>query len=243
MASRFTFDDALDLSPIWSPDGGRVVFRSSRNGFADLFEKPASGAGNEQTLLVTPQSKSPLDWSRDGRVLLYAAQDDKTGSDLWAVPLVGDRKPFALAQTNFDEMQGQFSPDARWLAYASNESGRFEIYVRPFPEAGGKWQVSTGGGMQPRWGRNGQEILYVAPDARLMAAPIRVVQGAIDAGTPAVLFQTRLATGSNILPAGYNSSAQYAVAPDGRFLMNITVDAAVTSPITIVLNWTAALKK
>ena len=159
VATRFTFDDAIDATPIWSPDGSRVVFRSSRNGAGDLFEKPASGAGNEQPLLVTPQSKSPLDWSRDGRVLLYAAQDDKTGSDLWALPLVGDRKPFAVVQTNFDEMQGQFSPDARWLAYASNESGRFEIYVRPFPEAGGKWQVSTGGGTQPRWGRNGQELL------------------------------------------------------------------------------------
>lgn len=172
-----------------------------------------------------------------------AAQDDKAGSDLWALPLVGDRKPFAVVQTNFDEMQGQFSPDGRWLAYASNESGQFEIYVRPFPEAGGKWQVSTGGGTQPRWGRNGQELLYVAPDARLMAAPISVIQGAIDTGTPVALFLTRLATGSNVIAVGYNSSVQYAVAPDGRFLMNINADDAVTSPITIVLNWAAGLKR
>ena len=243
VATRFTFDAAVDATPIWSPDGNRVVFRSGRNGFYDLFEKPASGAGEERLLLTTPDSKSPLDWSRDGRVLLYAAQDDKTGSDLWALPLVGDRKPFAVAQTNFDEIQGQFSPDGRWLAYASNESGRFDVYVTPFPEAGGKWQVSTGGGTQPRWGRNGQEILYVAPDARFMAAPIRAVQGAIDAGTPVALFPTRLATGSNIVFAGYNSTAQYAVAPDGRFLMNVATEDPVTSPITIVLNWTAGLKK
>jgi Tol biopolymer transport system component len=243
VASRFTFDDALDVSPIWSPDGSRVVFRSSRNGDFDLFEKSASGAGEEQPLLMTSQSKSPLDWSRDGRVLLYAVQDDKTGSDLWALPLTGERKPFVVVQTNFDEMQGQFSPDGRWLAYTSNESGQFEVYVRPFPDAGGKWQVSTGGGAQPRWGRNGQEILYVAPDARLMAAPIRVAQSAIDAGTPVALFPTRLATGPNILPVGYNSSAQYTVAPDGRFLMNVTAEETVTSPITIVLNWAAGLKK
>ena len=129
------------------------------------------------------------------------------------------------------------------LFRSSNESGQFEIYVRPFPEAGGKWQVSTGGGTQPRWGRNGQELLYVAPDARLMAAPIRVVQGAIEASAPVALFPTRLATGSNIATAGYNSSAQYVVAPDGRFLMNIVSADAVASPITIVLNWQAALGK
>jgi serine/threonine protein kinase len=243
VASRFTFDESMEANPVWAPDGSRLVFRSGRNGAYDLFERPASGAADEQPLLVTPQSKSPLDWSRDGRILLYANQDDKTGSDLWALPMIGDRTPFPVVQTAFDEIHGQFSPDGRWLAYASNESGQFEVYVRPFPDAGGKWQVSTGGGTQPRWGRNGQEILYVAPDARLMAAPIRVVQGGIDAGAPVALFPTRLATGSNIIAAGYNASAQYAVAPDGRFLVNINADDAVASPITIVLNWRAGLPK
>ncbi len=148
-------------------------------------------------------------------------------------------------QTGFDEIEGQFSPDGRWLAYASNESGSYEIYIRPFPEPGGKWQVSTSGGPQPRWRQDGNELFYVAPDNRLMAVPIRVTSDArsVDVGAPIALFPTRLASGANIAAAGFAARAQYAVAPDGRFLMNVTTDDAVGSPITIVQNWTAGLKK
>jgi dipeptidyl aminopeptidase/acylaminoacyl peptidase len=243
--SRFTFDVAIDNVLVWSPDGSQVVFRSSRKGVNDLFEKPASGTADEQPLLVTSQSKSPLDWSRDGRFLLYSIQDPKTASDLWALPLMGERKPFAVLHSSFDEIEGQFSPDGRWLAYASNESGRYEIYIRTFPEAGGKWQVSAAGGLQPRWRHDGRELFYVAPDTRLMAVPIRLVPDtdSLDARPPMALFPTRLATGGNIPTAGFTARAQYTVAPDGRFLMNITADEAVTSPITIVQNWTMGLKK
>jgi Tol biopolymer transport system component len=243
--SRFTFDAAPDIMPVWSPDGSQVVFASIRKGVLDLFEKAASGATDEQPLLVTPQDKAPLDWSSDGRFLLYATQDLKTASDLWVLPMTGERKPFPVVQTNFEDMQGQFSPDGRWLAYASNESGRYEIYIRPFPEPSGKWQVSTTGGTQPRWRRDGHELFYLAPDNRLMAAPMRLASDAraLDAGAPVALFPTRLARGANILAAGSSSRAEYAVAPDGRFLMNVTEDAAVASPITIVQNWTAGLKK
>ena len=241
--SRFTFDVGLDNAPVWSPDGSQVVFRSTRKGVYDLFEKPASGTADEHPLLVTSQAKSPLDWSRDGRFLLYSTQDPKTASDLWALPLMGERKPFAVLQSSFDEIEGQFSPDGRWLAYASNESGRYEIYIRTFPEAGGKWQVSVAGGLQPRWRRDGRELYYVAPDTRLMAVPTRLgpATHTLEAGAPAALFPTRLATGGNIPSTGFMAQAQYAVAPDGRFLMNIAADEAVASPITVVLNWQAAL--
>ena len=243
--SRFTFDGAIDGGALWSPDGSHIVFWSSRNGVYDLFEKPASGTADEHPLLVTSQSKIPLDWSRDGRFLLYGTQDPKTATDLWALPLMGERKPFAVLESRFDEIQGQFSPDGRWLAYASNESGRYEIYIRTFPEAGGKWQVSAAGGVQPRWRRDGRELYYVAPDTRLMAVPTRLTPEThtLEAVTPAALFPTRLAAGGNIAGTGFLSRAQYAVAPDGRFLMNIAADEAVASPITVVLNWTAGLKK
>ena len=243
--SRFTFDAAVDNAPTWSPDGSQVVFRSSRKGVHDLFEKAVSGTSDEQPLLMTSQGKSPLDWSRDGRFLLYSVQDSKSGSDLWALPMTGDRKPFAVLQSSFDEMEGQFSPDGRWLAYASNESGRYEIYVRTFPEAGGKLQVSLAGGVQPRWRRDSQELFYVAPDTRMMAVPMQLGSPTqrLEAGTPVPLFATQLATGPNIAPAGFQAQTQYAVASDGRFLMNISADEAVTTPITVVQNWDAALKK
>jgi Tol biopolymer transport system component len=245
--SRFTFDAGIDFSPVWSPDGSRVVFSSNRNGVYDLFEKPASGATDEQPLLVTAQDKNPLDWSRDGRFLMYSTQDAKNGSDLWALPLTGERKPIPVAQTSFDEIEGQFSPDGRWLAFASNESGRYEIYVRPFPELGGKSQVSTAGGTQPRWRQDGHELFYVAPDDRLMAVPIRVASSArsVDVGAPVALFPTRLASGANIAVVGAQAlaRAQYAVAFDGRFLINIDAGGGVTSPMTIVQNWTTGLTK
>jgi hypothetical protein len=242
---RFTFERFIDAGPLWSPDGTRIVFRTFRGGAYNLYEKPVDGSTDEQPLLVTPLAKAPLDWSRDGRFLLFSSQDPKTGTDLLAVPMTGERKPFAVVQTRFDEIQGQFSPDGRWLAYVSNESGRNEIYVQAFPETGGKWQISVAGGLQPRWRRDGQELFFVAPDNRLMAASIGVAQGgkALEAGTPVPLFQSKIASGPNIVPAGFQSRAQYSVAADGRFLMNVSADEGDISPITIVQNWTAGLKK
>ena len=241
---RFTFDPANDAQPIWSPDGSRLVFASTRRGKWDLFEKPASGASEERPLLANAQDKFPLDWSWDGRFLLYVTQGPKTGSDLWALPLVGERTPIPVAQSSADERQGQFSPDGRWVAYVSSETGRDEIYVRSFPTPSGKWQLSTVGGTDPRWRRDGRELFYLAPDGTLMAVPIQIDRDArtMNPDAPVALFRTRLASGANV-SLGWFSRQQYAVAADGRFLMNVSVEDATSAPITIVQNWALALKK
>ena len=227
-----------------SVSGSQLVFRSTRNGSYDLFQRSASGTVDKQPLLLTSENKSPLDWSHDGRFLLYSTHNPNAASDIWALPMMGEKKPFAVLQSSFDEIQGQFSPDGRWLAYSSNESGRYEIYVRTFPEVRGKWLVSAAGGMQPRWRRDGRELFYVARDTRLMAVTVRqALDEGLEAGPPVALFPTRLATGGNIASTGFLARAQYAVAPDGRFLLNMASDDGVTSPITIVHNWTAGLKQ
>jgi Tol biopolymer transport system component len=227
---------------VWSPDASRIVFGSNRNGIFDLFQKVASGASDEQPLLATPQDKVACDWSPDGRFLLYASFDPTTGSDLWALSL-SDKKSFPVVKTSANEREGQFSPDGRWVAYVSNErTGIDQVFIQPFPGPGGKKQASTNGGVDPRWGRDGRELFYVAPDGKLMAVEIHVdADGrALNAGPPTALFSTRFATGANVT-VGFLSRPQYAVAPEGRFLMNVTVDDDAVSPISIVLNWAKAL--
>ncbi|HET9386257.1 MAG TPA: protein kinase [Gemmatimonadales bacterium] len=247
--TKLTFDPNIDQGSVWSPDGSRLVFQSNRTGVWELFEKPVNKTAADRPLaMATPdkQDKSVVDWSRDGRFLLYAAHDPKAGTDetdLWALPLTGDGKPFPVVQTRFQERNGQFSPDGRWIAYVSNETGSDEVYIQPFPGPGGKIQVSNSGGTDPRWRRDGRELFFVAADGKLMAVPIEITADGqtLNPGAPMALFQTRLATGGNIA-IGWLTRPQYAVASDGRFLMNVAVDTPV-EPITIVLNWDAGLKK
>jgi Tol biopolymer transport system component len=235
--TRLNIDLPIDWAPTWSPDGRRLVFGAGPGG-NDLYERPANGLGKATPLLVTPEAKRPLSWSRDGRFILYSSVSPKTRSDIWALPLAGERKPFPVVQTSAEEGSGQFSPDARWVAYVSNESaGRAEVYVTTFPEPSGKWQISTMGGNQPRWRADGKELFYVAPDLRLMAVPIETgTDGSLLAGQPVALFRTPLL-------GSVNSRAQYAVAPDGRFLMKAVIPAPNVPPITVVLNWDAGLNK
>jgi Tol biopolymer transport system component len=233
--SRFTSDPSIEIQPLLSPDGTHIVFTSNRNGVFDLYQKSATGAGPEELLLRTSQTKIPLDWSPDGRFLLYRNSDPKTGYDIWALPLDGSRKPFPAVQTDFDETNGQFSPDGAWVAYQSNESGRVEIYIQPFQGPGGKVPISTNGGAQARWRHDGKELFYVAPDGRLMAVPIQFPSTghALDAGAPVPLFATRL---GGAMRNVYRP--QYTVSADGqRFLMNTVTGEANASPITVVLNW------
>ena len=186
----------------------------------DLYQESAGG-GPEESLLESPEIKWPESWSRDGYIL-YREQSAKTGLDLLALARDG-YKPIPIATTEFDEREGQFSPDGRFVAYQSNESGHFEIYVQAFPEPTAKWRVSTNGGAQPRWGSEGRELFYVSLDGNLMAVPIAASPDGrtVDVGAAAVLFPSRLVLG----PVPAIQRQQYAVSPDGqRFLLNVTTD-------------------
>ncbi|MGH9316728.1 MAG: protein kinase domain-containing protein [Thermoanaerobaculia bacterium] len=233
-ASRFTFSHSYEHYPSWSPDGSRIVFDSNRNGPADIFVKALSGAGGEQLLLHSKEAKAPTDWSPDGKLIVFQRLDPKTKWDLWALPASGGGKPTPVVQTAFNEMAGQLSPDGRWLAYASDESGHWEVYVTTFPGPGGKWQISTGGGAQPRWRRDGKEIFYLASDRKLMAADIKA-EGSFAAGVPRPLFETQ---------ARYLGNIAYDVSADGqRFLINTVIVQEASPPLTVVLNWTEGLKQ
>jgi Tol biopolymer transport system component len=240
--SRFTSDLAFDDSPIWSPNGSRIVFSSARKGARALYEKPAASAETEELLLATDQNLVPLDWSSDGRFLLYRSRDPKTSFDIWALPLDKVSKPFPVVRTIAEEREAQFAPDAKWVAYQSNDSGRFEIYVQPFPGPGDRLQISNNGGAQVRWRRDGKELFYIALDGLIMTVPIRFGSNGqgIEAGRPTPLFNSRV-TGGAVQSA---TTQQYAISSDGqRFLVNTDAEETNTTPITVVLNWTASLKK
>ena len=234
LKTRFTFDPGNETTSAWSPDGSRIVFRSNRKGHFDLYQKASSGAGTEEVLLEDNLDKRPMSWSADGRHILYTSAGGPTGNDLFVLPLSGDRKPIPFITTQFSEAQGQFSPDGRWVAYVSNESGQNDVYVAPFPGPGGKWLISTAGGSWPRWGRDGAEIFYLTAENKLMAAEVNGKGASFEVGAVKSLFDMRAPAG------GY----RYDVSADGqRFLINFLPEQSSAAPITVVLNWTAALQK
>ena len=238
--TRLTFDAATDVNAVWSPDGMRIAFASNRTGVYDLYWKPSNGSGTEERLIDSPNNKLPQDWSRDGRWLLYYEVHPTTGRDLWALDMTSpDHTRRVVANTPAQEVLATLSPDGRWVAYQTNESGRFEVVVQPFPDAGGKWQVSTAGGAAPRWRADGKELYFLAPDATLMAMPATAAGTAFEVGTPVALFPTRIVNGGAVAV----NRPQYAVARDGRFLINQTVADAAAAPITLILNWNPEAKK
>jgi Tol biopolymer transport system component len=231
LPTRFTFDKDSDRYPVWSPDGSRIVFSSSREGAPKLFWKAANGATNEEPLLPkTNEEMKPLDWSRDGQFLLFQVTDPKTKFDLWYLPMKeAERKPVPFLATEFNDAEGHFSPDGRFVAYASDESGTAEVYVRTFPNPNGKWQVSKGGGTRPRWRRDGKQIFYMRSGTQMMS--VDVSSGAtFQSGDPHVLFDARI-------PAGWDVMA------DGKRFLIATTTGDFADPITVVLNWQSALKK
>jgi Tol biopolymer transport system component len=237
-STKLTTDATREMFPVWSADGTRVAFARNpgSKGMQDLYAKSSSGgAGEQEQLLLAapPSGLAPMSWSKTG-FLLYMERNPDTAGDVSVLPLDRNQQPFAFLRSKYEERTPQFSPDGQWVAYASDESGRLEIYVRKFPPASGQWAVSTAGGVTPRWSHDGREINYIAPDARLMAVTMTVKNGVPELGTPAALFQTKILYGGTS-PVGTNW--QFDVAPDGRFLINTDTTSGITSPIIVVQNW------
>jgi len=221
---RFTFGPDPDIQPTWSPDGSHIVYTSYQGGGAQIYQRLSDGAGNPEVLIK--EEATAIDWSRDGRFILYESK-----SGLSVLPLFGDHKPFPLLQTG--ESEGRFSPNGRWMAYCSAESGKQEVYIQSFPVSGAKWLISTNGGSNPRWRRDGKELFYLASDQKLMAVAVNG-ESAFQPGVPKALFQTRQVV----------CRYHYAVTADGQhFLVNTPLEEASTAPITVVLNWTGELKR
>ena len=247
-ASRMTFGNADSTDPVWSPDGTRLAFVSTSSAAYDLYQKPTNGAQAQEPLLLSQKLLRPTSWSADGRYLLLFGPDPGPNVDLQVLPITGTRKPLPFMRSSFTRVFGQFSPDGRWVAYQSNESGQNEIYVRRFVVPGdaadsmaaqaGQWQVSTAGGIFPTWRADGKELFYIDPAGMMMAVPITVTGSTFVPGTPGALFQ------ANVLGGGIDSTQgrQYDVAPDGRFLINRVLDSAA-APITLILNWNPEAKQ
>lgn len=236
--TRFTFDSGIDNAPLWSPDGTRIVFSTNRGNAAfDLYQKSASGVGQEELLFKSDHPKVPEHWSGDGRFLLYRDIDPQTREDLWVLPMMGDKKPEPVVRSPFREFQGRFSPDGRWIAYVSNESNQDQVYVQGFPTASSRTQISTTGGFQPRWRRDGKELLFISQAREVMAVDIGVsADGALKIGVPRKLFSA-----TPITVTSYRNS--WEMTPDAqRFLINSSQQQATSSlPITVVVNWLSSV--
>jgi Tol biopolymer transport system component len=231
--TRLTFSDADEWGAAWSPDGQDVYFGSSRGVSYDLYRKSVTGAGPEELLYQNDRPKLPSSVSPDGQLLLFSVQDLETSWDVWVLPLGEDgAEPRPLLAGPFDQAVGMFSPDGRWVAFHSNESGRNEVYVTSFLEPGRKWQASTQGGLFPEWGRDGRELFYTATEGQAVAVDVEARGEGLAFGSPRPLFPLET----------QESNQRYSPQPDGqRFLTIERVGAQSARPLTVVVNWTAGL--
>ena len=236
--SRFTFGPGVNQFPVWSPDNKYIAFQAGRDQLPNVYVKAIRGATLEQVVDPSAHSKRPDDWSRDGRYIIEQVSDPKTKEDIWVLPMFGDHKPFPYLQTEFNEIRAKLSPNGQWLAYVSDETKQTEVYVQTFPTPGRKWQISTKGGTLPVWSRDGRELFFIGADRKLMAVDFR--NGPASAGVPTPLFDTRFDMG---LGVGNDMNPWYDVSRDGRFLIPSQSEQIGSAPITVVVNWAAALKK
>jgi serine/threonine protein kinase len=238
-STRLTFDPQSDASSVLSPDGTQIIYASNRRGPFDFYRKPANGSGSDEMILEGRANQFPDDWSKDGKYLIYEVDNGiETKFDLFILPLTGDRTPFPYVQTPFIESHAQFSPDGKWVAYASDQSGQAEIYVQTFPAGGGIWQISTSGGDQPHWRSDGKELYFLAPDKNIMSVSVNT-SGSVEFGKPVPLFQV------NVPLTGLSDDRNsYLPAPDGqKFLVVQLTDTGNSQPWNVVFNWTAAPPK
>ncbi len=235
--SRLTFNPADNTNPTWSADGQHILFTSARDGQRDIFEKASNGLGGAQPVFQSKgQAKGVDSWSSDGRYVIYDLSI--TPSALWALPLFGVKKPFPFVQGAYDAKQAAFSPNGRYVAYRSDETGKQEIYVRTFPQPSGKWQISVDGGTDPAWQADGKELFYLDGN-KMMAVDVDTSSATFHVGAPKLLFTTQLEANSN------DFRDRYVVSPSGRRFLMVTPavkSAAKPLPITVIINWPALLK-
>jgi serine/threonine protein kinase/Tol biopolymer transport system component len=246
--SRLTFDASQDNSqPIWSADGSRIVFGSRRNGKWGMYQKLSNGTGGEELLFESDAVKMPMSWSGAINTILFYVSDPKNANDVWALPLTGDRKPFPVLQTSFAEAHPQISPDGKWLAYTSNETGINQVYVQSFPPGHGKWQISNNGGQFSRWRADGKELFYMERGSygKIMVVAVHATASTFEFSEPRPLFDSGYLNNAPGHTGNYNT---FDVSADGqRFLIPrpdpANSDALASSPITVVLNWATAINK
>jgi len=237
LKTRLTFGSSnsqANLAEVWSPDGRWIAYTSNHAGKFALCRKPSDGSGNEEILLEGgDQIRYITDWSQDGKFITYREPVNGIYAT-WMLPLSGERKPYPFLQSQFPQISARFSPDVKWVAYCSNESGDLKVYVVPFPGPGGKWQVSTGSGCNPRWRRDGKELYYLSFDNKLIAADVKASGSSFEVGTLHTLFET---------PPNSNALVNFDAAPDGQQFFFANEAGQPNAAITLVVNWDAELKK
>jgi Tol biopolymer transport system component len=237
---RLTADPANDSYSSWSPSGDRVLFLSTRNGATGIYQKTLNGTSPEEPLVSSPELKYNPQWSPDGQSIIYSQTNPKTNLDLYLLSLGGERKPTSLLQTTFIEGQARFSPTGRWIAYMSNETGQFQVYVESFPATGAKLAISIGGGSQPQWRADEKELYYYTPDRKLMAVEVNGDGPTFKVGEARPLFEIRVFA----IDQSFPGNGYYSVTHDGkRFLVSSVPEAPERQQINVVVNWMADLKK